>query len=905
MDRALISIAAVVSLAGLAESHAQTGPGLALQFDGVASQVQIPADPGLTPSQFTFEAWVNPQKQNCNTILSRGDGGNASTDYIFQVGYNGSTCGATMPVAVFVGGAWYTSASTVPLNAWTHVAVTYDGTLLGFYINGALDAIRLQPGALYQSGLPLYIGRQGSACNCNFFQGLIDEVRIWSIALTPPQVSATMSQALTGTEPNLLAYYRFDEGGGAIAVNSAGTGSAYNGTLINGPVWALSGAAFGPDLLTRAAFGIATSSALLNGTVNPGNLPTTAYFQWGATTNYGNFTSTNSLPATNQDLAVSNLLAGLSPYAFYHCQFVAANAAGTHAGGDMAFRAGRLTNFVNNTSDSGTGSLRDAIANSLSGDLVQIVPGLSGQTILLTSGQLTVDKSLTIDASGLAAGIQINGNHASRILLTTNSATVVLNFLTLTNGNVTGSIGGGIFNSTNCILTLNSCVLSGNSASGFDGTTGGPGFNASPGASGSNGTNGAAGATGTNGPGIGLAGSGGPGSPGGNGGAGGNGLPGGNGFGGGNASLAEGGGIYNGGTLILNQSSLLANSATGGKGGAGGQGGNGGDAGSGGAGGQGGSGGNGGNGDSNPGGLGGQGGHGGDGGLPGNVGSAGSGGNGGDGASGEGGGIYNAGSLTLNSSTLSGNSASGGSGGNGGAGGNGGHAGNGGHGGNGGPGGQAGTPNAIDPPPFSGGGGGGDGSAGGNGGNGGQGGTGGTAGRGQGGAIFNAGTLTFNGSTLSANSVASGLAGNRGFAGFGQSAGAAGAGGTGGTGNPTGPSGTAGAAGNAGGLGIFGGPGSTNSAQGGDIYNTGLIISANPPLLTSPAKAPNGVFQFSFTNLSNASFTAFSSTNFQAPPNTWSNLGVVLENPAGSGHFQFTDSQATNYPSRFYRVKSP
>jgi hypothetical protein len=252
---------------------------------------------------------------------------------------------------------------------------------------------------------------------------------------------------------------------------------------------------------------------------------------------------------------------------------------------------------------------------------------------------------------------------------------------------------------------------------------------------------------------------------------------------------------------------------------------------------------------------------------------------------------------------LSGNSASGGSGGNGGAGGNGGHAGNGGNGGNGGPAGQDGSP-VPTPPPVTAGGDGGIGGAGGNGGSGGNSGNGGTAGRGQGGAIFNAGTLTFNASTLSANLVASGLAGNRGLATIGQTAGAAGTGGTGGTGNPNGHPGISGASGTAGGLGIFGGPGSTNSAQGGDIYNTGLVISADPPLLTSPSIA-SGAFQFSFTNLSSASFTAFAGTNLLAPLNTWTNLGAVLENPTGSGHFQFTDPQATNHPSRFYRVKSP
>ena len=64
-------------------------------------------------------------------------------------------------------------------------------------------------------------------------------------------------------------------------------------------------------------------------------------------------------------------------------------------------------------------------------------------------------------------------------------------------------------------------------------------------------------------------------------------------------------------------------------------------------------------------------------------------------------------------------------------------------------------------------------------------------------------------------------------------------------------------------------------------------------------------FQFSFTNLTGASFTVFATTNLAAPFNTWLNLGPAMETPPGSGQFQFTDSQATNYMMDFYRVTSP
>jgi predicted outer membrane repeat protein len=80
-----------------------------------------------------------------------------------------------------------------------------------------------------------------------------------------------------------------------------------------------------------------------------------------------------------------------------------------------------------------------------------------------------------------------------------------------------------------------------------------------------------------------------------------------------------------------------------------------------------------------------------------------------------------------------------------------------------------------------------------------------------------------------------------------------------------------------------------------------------PGNLNNPVWQGNGAFQFGFTNYPdmNISFSVWASTNLAMPFNLWSPLGAPVESPAGSGQFQFTDSQATNSPQRFYRVSSP
>jgi hypothetical protein len=78
----------------------------------------------------------------------------------------------------------------------------------------------------------------------------------------------------------------------------------------------------------------------------------------------------------------------------------------------------------------------------------------------------------------------------------------------------------------------------------------------------------------------------------------------------------------------------------------------------------------------------------------------------------------------------------------------------------------------------------------------------------------------------------------------------------------------------------------------------------NPAMsLNSPVLLGDGSYQFSFNNLSGLSFTVLASTNVAAPLNTWVNLGPAVEAPPGT--FLFTDTQATNYPLRFYQVLGP
>jgi hypothetical protein len=120
---------------------------------------------------------------------------------------------------------------------------------------------------------------------------------------------------------------------------------------------------------------------------------------------------------------------------------------------------------VLNNLDSGPGSLRAEIAAARNNDTIVFAPGLNGQTITLTSGELLITQSLTIAGPG-SGNLTISGNFASRVFEVgqkqSNGAKVTLSGLTITSGVALDGPGGAIDNWS--ALTVSNCTLTGNSA---------------------------------------------------------------------------------------------------------------------------------------------------------------------------------------------------------------------------------------------------------------------------------------------------------------------------------------------------------------------------------------------------------------------------------------------------------
>jgi Concanavalin A-like lectin/glucanases superfamily len=160
--------------------------GGALQFNGATSGVTIPDAPGLDlTAAMTLEAWVYP------TVAPAGWRGIVGKDTDRYYLMAGSSNGVPAVGGTFtVGGNANTYApSALPVNTWTHLAATFDGTTVRLFVNGLPVATSPQTGALTTSNAVLTIGHNVYG---EHFAGLIDEVRLYNRALSGDEILADM-----------------------------------------------------------------------------------------------------------------------------------------------------------------------------------------------------------------------------------------------------------------------------------------------------------------------------------------------------------------------------------------------------------------------------------------------------------------------------------------------------------------------------------------------------------------------------------------------------------------------------------------------------------------------------------------------------------------------------------------
>ncbi len=112
------------------------------------------------------------------------------------------------------------SGLSASANQWVHFAMTWDGTTVRAYVNGVLKASKTSTSTsqttLMTGMSDLVIGGYPPA----YFNGQIDEFRIWNVARSASEIASTMSHTLVGNEAGLTGYWKFDETSGTTAADS-------------------------------------------------------------------------------------------------------------------------------------------------------------------------------------------------------------------------------------------------------------------------------------------------------------------------------------------------------------------------------------------------------------------------------------------------------------------------------------------------------------------------------------------------------------------------------------------------------------------------------------------------------------------------------------------------------------
>lgn len=208
----------------------------ALSYDGSSDLANVAYSASLNiTSAITLEAWIKTTRTARADIVTRYLNSGAYPGYGLSLSPSGCSAGQ---VGMWVGGAsWACSTGTANDGNWHHVAATFDGTTIRFFIDGATSGTAARSNGLSETATALKIGSNPGSTD--LFLGQIDEVRISS---TVRYVSSFTSSRRLTEDTQTRALWHFDEGSGQAFADSSpnnndGTPGANSSEASDDPTW--------------------------------------------------------------------------------------------------------------------------------------------------------------------------------------------------------------------------------------------------------------------------------------------------------------------------------------------------------------------------------------------------------------------------------------------------------------------------------------------------------------------------------------------------------------------------------------------------------------------------------------------------------------------------------------------
>ena len=202
------------------------GQDYSINFDGNNDYILIPDHAALDLTEnYTLEAWIFPESFSWLAGIISKYQTSAANGYMLRLTYQSPYTGLGFDEVV-------TSTGVLNSNQWYHIAAVKNGGSRKLYINGLQYNINGSALNVSANNDPLRIGSDYAS---RYFDGRIDEVRIWNVPREQDDIIATMDTVLSGSETGLVAYYSFNEGSGIILYDQ--TDNGHDGTLVGGQSW--------------------------------------------------------------------------------------------------------------------------------------------------------------------------------------------------------------------------------------------------------------------------------------------------------------------------------------------------------------------------------------------------------------------------------------------------------------------------------------------------------------------------------------------------------------------------------------------------------------------------------------------------------------------------------------------
>jgi hypothetical protein len=194
------------------DSASPGGDGGAMVFDGVNDHVTMgnAAELGLTT--FTVEAWVRRDGKGIDTTTGvgglrlvpiagkgRGEGDGSNLDCNYAFGFWGDVLGADFEDTATGANHPVFGRTAIPIGEWHHVAATYDGTAWRLYLDGVLDGeavANATPRADSIQHFAIATTMDSKGAPAGFFDGAIDEVRVWKRPLTADEIAEGLQRTI-------------------------------------------------------------------------------------------------------------------------------------------------------------------------------------------------------------------------------------------------------------------------------------------------------------------------------------------------------------------------------------------------------------------------------------------------------------------------------------------------------------------------------------------------------------------------------------------------------------------------------------------------------------------------------------------------------------------------------------